>query len=74
VVQFDHSEGFCYHLCDTGGYDDDVQNKVNRYQDDGDADGFFESAQENAAEQRQQDQGDDDLMAAEKWFQVRVLH
>jgi hypothetical protein len=42
--------GVCYHLSDAVGDDDDVQDKVDRHQDDSEADGLLEPTKKDSAE------------------------
>jgi hypothetical protein len=56
------------------GDDDNVEAEVDRHQGDRHTDGLFESAKENRAQQRQQEQSHNYLVASEERLEVRVFY
>jgi hypothetical protein len=63
----------CQHLPDPVSDDNDVQTEVQRHQSYRHTNGFSESAKEDRAQQRQQEQGDGHLMARQERLEMGVL-
>ena len=59
--------GVVHQLVDGDSGDDGVEQKVYADQDDGDADGLLEAAEEDGAEDREQKKGDEHLAREPVW-------
>jgi hypothetical protein len=60
-------------LVETGSHDDEVQEQVGTDDQDRNADGFLETLEEDGTQYRQEQQGDDHLLAVQEPRYERVL-